>query len=115
MDSQPGDTDNQSGESSPNKNPIPIKRKPPFYDFIYLVSVCVSISGFTWLFRSGALQLWDRHPRAGENYDYGWGIALLFAIPSGVILGSLVMFQFLMWYQRRSEKRGENDSSGYVE
>jgi hypothetical protein len=79
--------------------------KPPLYNFIYMVVVGLCVSGITWLFRSGALQLWDRHPRPGENYEYGWFFSLLFAIPSGFFIGSLLMFQILVWYRKRSIKR----------
>lgn len=81
---------------------------PPLYNFLYIVVVSLCISGMTWLFRSGALQLWDRHPRPGENYEYGWFFSLFFAIPSGFLIGSFLMFQFLMWYQNRETKMKRN-------
>lgn len=103
MDNQPADDKNASGKFT-DGNLVLGGKKPPFYNVIYWVLVGVSISGITWLFRSGAVQLWDRHRSAGEDYQYGWGVSLLFAIPSGFILGSLLMFQFLMWHQYRYKK-----------
>jgi len=99
-----GDADNRREHASVEEPTTPAK--PPFYDLLYVMVVSCCVAGITWLFRSGAMQLWDRHPRGGENYEYGWFFSLLFAVPGGFLLGSLLMAQYLMWFQERSTRHG---------
>ena len=82
--------------------------KPPGYNLLYAVVVTLCITGISWLFRSGALQIWDKHPQPGETYQYGWLISLLVAIPVGFFIGSWMMFKLLIWYQDRRDKSQQN-------
>ena len=91
-------------ELESNENSLTSLKTPLFFNCLYLVIVGLFVAGITWIFRSGALQLWDRHPRPGENYEYGWFFSLLFAIPGGFLIGSYLMGQVLTWYQKRAPK-----------
>ena len=112
MDKEDAEDEECPAESGPDGKVSFLSDRPPLYNFIYMVAVGLCISGITWLFRTGALQLWDRHPRPGENYEYGWFVSLLFAIPSGFLIASFLMFQFLMWYQNRSIKDRKGHDTG---
>ena len=101
MGEEDADNEELPAELRPNAKASFSSNKLPPYVFIYIAVVGLCVSGIIWLSRSGALQLWDRHPRADENYEYGWFFSLLFAIPSGFLIGSFLMFQFLMWYRNR--------------
>ena len=94
-------TEDSPQEFGVGANTFVSSKKPPLYSFLYVIVVGLCVTGITWVFRSGVLQLWDRHPLPGENYEIGWFFSLLFAIPAGFLIGSYLMFQFLMWYQSR--------------
>lgn len=78
---------------------------PPFYGLLYGVVMLGCMAGMTWLARSGALQLWDRHPSPGEEYAFGWLFSLAFGMVGGFVIGSMIMASVLRWYWQRSGTR----------
>ena len=60
VDEETAENENSPNDLEPDPKVWFSSNKPPLYDFIYIVVVCLCVSGLTWLFRSGALQLWDR-------------------------------------------------------
>jgi len=85
-------------ELASDENPFTSLKKPPLFNFLYLVVIGLCVAGITWFFRSGALQLWDRHPRPGEDYEYSWFVSLMFAVPGGFLVGSYLMGEFCLLY-----------------
>ncbi|MGB0722481.1 MAG: hypothetical protein ACPGU7_08800 [Gammaproteobacteria bacterium] len=84
--------------------------RPPLYNTLYVIVVILCICGLTWLARSGYLQMWDWHPRPGENYKYGWFLALPFGIIGGFMAGSLIMASYLQWHWDRRKGHGKDDT-----
>jgi hypothetical protein len=92
-------------KNSPSSiKPFITEQKPPrFYTALFVTVVGLSIAGVTWIFKSGAIMLWDRHPGPATDYEFGWALSLLIGIPGGFMLGALLMSYFLQWYEGRHD------------
>lgn len=70
MDARNSQSQDQAGESAVNAAAFTVS-KLPFFALIYLTVVGLCTAGMLWICRRRALQLWDRHPRGGEEYALG--------------------------------------------
>jgi hypothetical protein len=96
-------------EAGPDDSVFSRSSRPPFYNvsFAFVVGLCISV--ITWLFKSGAIELWDRHPGPVGGHEIGWFFSLLFGIPSGLCIGAFLMSYYLRWYEERHRDDQEDD------
>jgi hypothetical protein len=94
-------SDEGNPEAGPEESVFSSSSKPPSYSLTFALVVGLCIFGITWLFKSGAIELWDRHPGPVAEHEIGWFFSLLIGIPSGLFIGAFLMSYYLRWFEER--------------
>ena len=81
------------------------RKRPNFKDTawykpLYYLSLTIWPGLGVWLFRSGALAMWDRHSPGKYDLEFGWAESLIFGVPVGLVIGLIVLLQLELCYER---------------
>jgi hypothetical protein len=82
-----------------------------YYNLIVSVVLVGCVGFVTWLFKSGAYAIWQKHPSSGGAHEaMGWFGAIVCGLIGGVVLGLLVILQIDYAVERWSERRAKAKS-----
>jgi uncharacterized membrane protein len=83
-----------------------------YYNLIFSAVLIGCVALVTWLFKSGAYSIWQKHPSSGGPHEaMGWFGAVVFGLIGGVVLGLLIILQIDYAVERWSKRRAKAKSN----
>lgn len=79
-----------------------------YYKLISRIILIISVFASTWIFKSGLIELWDRHPNSPVP-EFSWVSSIVLGLIVGFIIWVLLLLQLEITYDNWVNSRRKKE------